>query len=1321
MEAVPLLFAIISIALQAIAAALTVGLASATRTGRTWVLVAMGLTLIVVYQALMLASTLGVVPLLAASMRGPLVEGIRVAASTCIVLGVLAIGSLFRRLTVAEAESLRQREALATMHRVGLMTTSTLTLDSLLQQIHDQVRQLVSFDAFYVALYDEASDELRLELIIENGRAQPKVTVKASRDGGLWAWIIRSRRALRIGDIEAERDRLPVVPQRVGVQLRSWLGLPLIAQDRAIGVMSIQSLQPNAFTADDERLLATVAAQAAMGIENARLYRSTQACEIRYRTLIENVNDWIWSLDREGNFTFANKQLERGSGYKLEDWIGKPFDPFIVPDDLPAVRRAFAETVVGKPQTFEANVLDVNGQTINLLVNLVPLIEEGQIVGMVGFGRDITNHKKVERELQRSNRELAALNAIAATVSQSLDMTKILNNTLDKALEVVQIEGEARGGIFLLDEKARELHLAALRGLPAEFIERESTVRLDRCLCGQVVETGGAIDATRVDVWHNRPGWVEPHGHLILPLKSKGKVLGVMFLYLPVAHRVSYQEMQLLTAIGNQIGMGIENVQLYERLLAQARDLELLYEVGRRLSSSLEPQQVLSQVATRCAQVFEANVCLVHLVEDDLLTARASYYREDTEGNEAAQRLSAKPFRVGEGIVGQVVATGQSALSSTFDVAQVTTLDDVDYWLSHEWLLMPLRAKGRIFGVLTLIARRERRRFTERDLALAQEVANQAAAALENARLYQETARSLARLQALSQVSRAASSSLDLHQVLTTIARYATELSGSDAAGIYELDEEQRVLHISASFNASLEFVQAANSVNIRVGQGVIGQAIATRRPAEVTDVQTDSNYPFLQLAAMEGYRSILAVPMVSREKLSGGVVVWRKQPQPFSKDVVGLLSTLADQSVVAIENARLYQAANRQLEVVSLIQAVALAGAAGRPFDDIVADATERLRHLWDSHHLGFLFPDEIGALQVHDSYVGLSAGMKRLIRFQPGDGVVGWVAQTGQPLVLPDVRHDPRYIEGSSETRSEMAAPLAVGDRVIGVINVESARLNAFSADDVHLLSALAGQLAVILDNTQAHQDLAKRAQQLEVAYAELAEVERLKEQLVQNLSHELRTPMTYVKGYVELIQDEAFGPLPPTLREPLAIVRQKTYIVERLMERIVTLQAVRTETLELEPLTLSDVIQETLDHWRPKALQAGIEIELDTPTNVPPVAADRRQLAEVFDNLLSNAIKFSPKGGQVKVRLRSEGEFVHAEVTDTGIGIQPDKLPKVFERFYQVDGTTRRRFGGTGVGLALVRQVVEAHGGQVWAESEGPGHGSTFHLAFPSAPIA
>jgi len=117
------------------------------------------------------------------------------------------------------------------------------------------------------------------------------------------------------------------------------------------------------------------------------------------------------------------------------------------------------------------------------------------------------------------------------------------------------------------------------------------------------------------------------------------------------------------------------------------------------------------------------------------------------------------------------------------------------------------------------------------------------------------------------------------------------------------------------------------------------------------------------------------------------------------------------------------------------------------------------------------------------------------------------------------------------------------------------------------------------------------------------------------------------------------------------------------------------------------------------------------------VPQVAGDRQMLTEALDNLLNNAVKFNSRGGQVKVRLGAEPEFVHIEIADTGVGIPPDKLPRVFERFYQVNGTTRRPFGGAGVGLALVRRIVVAHGGRVWAESAGPGQGSTFHIALPT----
>jgi signal transduction histidine kinase len=768
--------------------------------------------------------------------------------------------------------------------------------------------------------------------------------------------------------------------------------------------------------------------------------------------------------------------------------------------------------------------------------------------------------------------------------------------------------------------------------------------------------------------------------------------------------------------------VSVENAQLCERLEEQAIGLELLYEVGRRFSSSPDLQEALEHMARRCAQIFQADACLVQTVEGDRLTVRASHYSDDAQRAEIEKWIESNSAHVGEGAAGQLVATGQPAVSGSIDPTSMPPQGDTDdCWKSHDWLLTPLRTQDRTIGILTLIASHRRRTFSEHDLALAQEIANQAAAALENARLHQKTNGSLDRLWALSQISRAINSSLDKSQVLATIARYAAELSGSDAAGIYELDKKQQTLFVSASHNARLEFVQAVNNENIRVGQGVIGRAAVDHGCATALDTQADPDLPFPRLDAQEGYRSILAVPMLGRDALIGGIVLWRRLPQPFDEDTVKLISTLADQSVVAIENARLYQEANQRLEEVSLIRAVALEGAAGRPFDEIMTGATQRLRYLWATHRLGFLFPDETRALRVHASYVGLSPQMQRTLRLPPGKGLSGWAFETGRPVVVPDVRLDPRYISTSPDTRSEMDAPLLVGDHVIGVINVESTHLNAFSAHDVHLLTALAGQLALLLDNAQAHRDLAERAEQLQAAFDELAEAERLKDQLVRNISHELRTPMTFLKGYVELLRDETFGPLPPALRQPLEIMCEKTSTVARLVERIVDLQAVRPDTLKLEPLRLTQLTQEATDRWTRRAQQAGVQLEWSPPAELPLVVGDRQRLAEALDYLLGNAIKFNGKDGQVTITLRAENETAHLEIADTGIGIPSEKLARIFDRFYQVDGTTRRRFNGAGVGLALVKQIVEAHGGQVWAESTGPGQGSTFHLVLPTAPAS
>jgi len=163
------------------------------------------------------------------------------------------------------------------------------------------------------------------------------------------------------------------------------------------------------------------------------------------------------------------------------------------------------------------------------------------------------------------------------------------------------------------------------------------------------------------------------------------------------------------------------------------------------------------------------------------------------------------------------------------------------------------------------------------------------------------------------------------------------------------------------------------------------------------------------------------------------------------------------------------------------------------------------------------------------------------------------------------------------------------------------------------------------------------------------------------------------------------------------------------------------VRPDTLKLEPLRLTQLTQEATDRWRRRAQQAGVQLEWSPPAELPPIVGDRQRLAEALDYLLGNAIKFNGKDGQVTITLRAEHETAHLEIADTGIGIPSDKLARIFDRFYQVDGTTQRRFNGAGVGLALVKQIVEAHGGQVWAESTGPGHGSIFHLVVPTAPAS
>jgi signal transduction histidine kinase len=306
-------------------------------------------------------------------------------------------------------------------------------------------------------------------------------------------------------------------------------------------------------------------------------------------------------------------------------------------------------------------------------------------------------------------------------------------------------------------------------------------------------------------------------------------------------------------------------------------------------------------------------------------------------------------------------------------------------------------------------------------------------------------------------------------------------------------------------------------------------------------------------------------------------------------------------------------------------------------------------------------------------------------------------------------------RKKEWDTSIRSLLVVPLITQNTLIGTLSIDDRATEAFGPGEGRLLTIAAAQVSVAIENARLLRNLRNRAIQLEQAIEELSELHRLKTEFIQNVSHELRTPLTFVKSYVQLILEGAMGEINPDLRKTLDIVDERTDAIIRLVNDVISLERVELGQFEFQPASIAEVAARSVKGAAMTARESGINIALQVADNLPLVHADPGRLGQVFDNLLGNAIKFSPAGSSITVRVWHDGALVHADVEDQGIGIPADKLDRIFDRFYQVDGSTTRRFGGTGLGLAIVKTIIESHGGQVSVESE-VGVGSIFSFALP-----
>lgn len=399
---------------------------------------------------------------------------------------------------------------------------------------------------------------------------------------------------------------------------------------------------------------------------------------------------------------------------------------------LPIAFAAFSFGWVGGLMTLSITFLIMLPRAFLFSPHPVDALMEIVAVAMVGslMCWMVETQEKERRLRQEAAARLEAANAISTIVTQSLELQRILDGALDKTVEVLGLE--KRGGIFLLDEETGELHLAVKQGFSPEFVQAEGRVKVGECLCGLAAQTGELIISENClgDPRHTRIGGGTPHAHVIVPLQARDKVVGVLCLYPGLGYRHTPADIGLLTTIGNEIGVAIENARLHQRVARQLEIERRLNEVAERITSEIELARLLPKVLQIAEELVGAEGGAIGLLDAERGVITYPYLHN------VPQELTDVAVPRGGGLTGEVMTSGYPTVIDDYSAYPKAVPEFVQAGL-RSVVSVPIVSGDRIFGALSVFSLTEKRGFSDRDLALVAGVGRQAGIAMENAHLYE--------------------------------------------------------------------------------------------------------------------------------------------------------------------------------------------------------------------------------------------------------------------------------------------------------------------------------------------------------------------------------------------------------------------------------------------------------------------------------------------------------------------------------------------------------------------------------------------------------
>lgn len=1271
---------------------------------------------------------------------------------SAVALAQFAVAGMGRYARVDQTRAYQVQE-LETVQRMGHLIGESLNLETTLDMILESLAGLIPYDAGEITLFDAGEGVLRSHAYRSSDAARPAAQVKGTAyrlDEGLSGWLARSRQPLLIADVLAE-DITEPKDETLKLWARSFLGVPLLARGELVGTLEIAAAQPGQFTEHHQRLAEIFGGQAAIAVENARLYSQTDA-ELRRRlealeALQRITRDITATIDlnyilngvleeaiRFSEATAGLIALSDGESFELRARRG------YADADFDHLERSLASEFLTRQETIyipDARALP-NAESFPpgaraLLVE--PVFYEERLAAAILVQSDrptafsnavlefiaglaaqtsiaVGNTRRYQEQLERGElmHKRAEQMGLLLEVSRTMRSDRPLEEMLLDIAYAVQ-EGVGFNVVLISVVEGATMRRVAGAGIPLARLEQMKQVRhswtriqrlfqerfrLGRCYYIPAEHYESVLGGMDVflpeapEIVERQPGIWHPKDSFVTPLyASHGEIIGMMSVDDPLDRRVpTALTAEVIEVFAAQVALAIENNHLVEDLRRQLNTLRLFNELSRSITTKLDLPLVLNTVVQSVTNLLGYDYATIFLQAK----AGQRFLPLATSGY-ALDLVNETAF---EQRVSRVVQTGMPLVVEDAAADPRYKAEPVSIGSS---LMVPLMVEGRSVGVLAA-DRKAAGDFTPTAVATLTALADQVAVAVENARLFEEVTRF--------------NEELELR-----VAERTRELAEALEGLRLQRDRSNVLYHIASELVASLDMDRVLSQA-----LSMLQKAVKASRSAVIL---LDNNTGQLFYRAAIGHTEPIPpggrrAPFNRQDGVIGWVFTHKKAliiPNALQdkRCVVGI-----DRAIRSVLAAPIMGGAGESLGVIlmqspvenvfdeaelRLVEAAAVQlGSAlnNAELYRLIREQAERVGSMLRAQQIEAAknqailegIADGVMVADQNGKVILFNAAAERILSIsreqalgRPQDGILGLYGSAAREWLaqIDQWRQNP----GAYGTEF-LVHRMEVGRRFVSV------HLSPVVSPSQEFL----GVVSVFRDITSE------------------VEADRAKSDFVSTVSHELRTPMTSIVGYVDLVLMGATGPLSDMQRDFLKRVKTNAERLTTLVNDLLDISRIETGrvVLQLAPVAVADIVKQVVDLVQPKVEEKEQRLSIVLPADLPRVYGDHDRLAQILTNIVGNAYKYTPVGGEISIHAYVRDAKMYVAVSDTGIGIAPENQKKLFSRFYRVeDDPAVYEVSGTGLGLAISLSLIQMHEGNISLDSV-LGKGSTFTFSIPLA---